>query len=181
MRASRFTDPTKAGLWLFESFEGWAESLTANEMEAVTEYKRSRYLQINDELRDGRVPDRAYSIDRAIDKATLPRAVIVFRALVDTGIINLLDYLIGETIEDEAYSSTSLMRDVAENFARGGTDRRDAVVAEIELPAGAHAAPVDLVAEFNEYELLVPRAAEFVVTEIIYTKPFPTLRARLIE
>jgi hypothetical protein len=168
-----------ARAWIVERFTEWAGSLSRGERAAIVAYKGTGYAQINEALRgevveddegDIDVDEAVDRLDEALARYALPEAVIVYRGVVSDELAAIFDTLAeGQTIEDDGYWSTSLLRLVAEKFlAEGGDDDDDEIkfVMEITLPAGAHAiyagAP-DLLHDLNEAEILLPRGSRFAI------------------
>lgn len=164
--------------WLRTTFTAWVDQLEAGERDAVRIYKGDGYEDINDYLRYAIDPDAAPDdidavigrIDGALRKACLPEPVIAYRAFESELLAVAIESggdLIGDEIDDEAFLSTSLLRDVCRGFLTGsGID----VLGRILIPGGAHVgafvgAP-DLVYDLHEVELLLPRQTVLRITAV---------------
>jgi hypothetical protein len=169
----RFESRGEADAWVAEHFGGWVEGLSSDERSALLEYKGVGYRDLNEELRGGDLSDwgrrQVAALDAAIGRAIVPEPLVAFRAVRDTGLSDEIDYLWGAEIPEPAYLSTALVVEMAESFfpeVEPG-DYADHVLLEITVPAGASAAPLDLVREMGETELLLPRGTRLRVEDIV--------------
>lgn len=164
-----------ARAWITERFAEWARSLSPGERSAIIAYKGTAYAEINGALRGGSTDDDDIveaidGLDEALSRYALPEAVVVYRGVVSDDLAAIFDTLTeGQTIEDDGYWSTSLLRSVAEKFLTDeAEDDEIKFVMEILLPAGTHAiyagAP-DLLHDLNEAEILLARGSRFIVRD----------------
>lgn len=141
-------------------FTAWFESLTVAELRALRTYQSSEtaYGFINGILRGhidpGRNPaaGRALSylphLDSAIAKGRTTEPLVVYRGLASAGLYAKL--MIGDTVQERGYLSTSFDREVALSFA-------SELLLEIEVPVGTPAALMGLLGRPGEAELLLAR------------------------
>lgn len=168
--AKRFTAGTAAQAWLEETFETWIESLSPAERKALRFYKGDGYREINQVLRYGGESDpdilqAIEDLDVALSRFQLPEPVIAYRGLGSQALFTQAEDLIGDTIEEPAYLSTSLLRSVAEGYLSARSEWR--VLEEILVPGGvavgAYVGAPDLVEPMEEHEFLLPRGTELAV------------------
>lgn len=166
----RFTGHADAMAWIEQHFAGWTQDLTVVEREALVDYKGVGYRKLNHALRAEDLSEaqaeQVRAIDLALARAPLPEAVVVYRAVVATGLGYALDYLEGAQITDDAFLSTTLIVAIAENFL-SDADEEDAVLAEITVTAGTPVGPLDLVQSASEAELLLPRQTQLRVQKVM--------------
>jgi len=164
--ARRFEERSSASAWLAETFGAWERSLTDAERGALSAYKLDDGEPLNEVLRrdldatDDQV-EMVRQLDRSLARFRLPEPVVVYRG---TGGVGLRSLTAGAEFIDFAYTSTSLLRIVAEEFVQAiGPERRE--VAEVVIPGGAlvaaYAGAPDLVTPLGELEILLPRASRF--------------------
>jgi hypothetical protein len=167
-----------ADAWGVQAFGEWWDSLTGEEKMALRSYQNMSYADINDYLRGGSM-HRAYSdadirglmasIDRALDKARLPRDVVAYRGIFSSGKIfgSTPEGLVGRTITDKGFLSTSLNRKVSrETFAGKGPD---AVTLRIKVPKGTRGGYLGSLGSrhaADERELLLSRGRKYRVTKV---------------
>ena len=136
-----------------QSGQQWSTGLSQAEYQAVRDYTGSHHLNINNVLR-GIESDfaagnesRAVLIHNALENSNIPCDCTVYRGASSRALgaySNLSDSeLIGLTIMDEGFMSTSLNR----NDAFGGD-----VQLEISVPAGTHGAYVGYLSNCGHYE-----------------------------
>lgn len=165
----RFDDRDSARAWLSSTFAPWEASLTAAEQEALSAYKLDAYEPLNEALRFGvdlgdEDEQLVRDLDTALSRFRLPEPVIVFRGFVDPAVQAAA---IGREFIDFGYFSTSLLRIVAEDII-GSESQDERVLAQVTVPGGAQigafvGAP-DLVRDFGELEILLPRESRFRIT-----------------
>jgi phage gp29-like protein len=141
--------------------------LSALQAGAVGWYKGEEgYARINSALRAGRpdaVREHIERLDQAIAASKAKADLVVYRGLSRRHVAGGdLESLVGATIADGAYASTSLNPRVARNF--GG--RGDSAIIEIRVPKGAPALYADRVKNFHENEVLLPRNAVLKVSKV---------------
>lgn len=157
-------------------YDAWHENLSSDEKRALAGYQNFLYSDVNATLR-GKAGDLSprtkqnvdYAIkhtDKAIGKGSVPSNVKVYRGFTDGNAILGGDPqgLVGSTIQDKAFVSTSLNKSVAVDFARKG---KSGMLMEIDVPAGTKAAYMQkLRPESIERELLLGRNSRFQVTGV---------------
>jgi hypothetical protein len=165
----RFEDRQAATAWLTRTFRPWLDSLTPAEREAIAAYKLDAFEPINESLRYGFAPSTEEqrliaSLDRALARFRLPEPVIVYRGFVS---YSVRQAAVGREIIDFGYFSTSLLRVVAEDIISSEPEE-ERLIAEVTIPGGAQigafvAAP-ELVRDYGEVEVLLPRESRFRIT-----------------
>jgi SPP1 gp7 family putative phage head morphogenesis protein len=140
----------------------WGRQLSRSELFAKSQrqslqyYQDTGYIEINEGLRGlGRLPPRVQGHVHQIDLGmrTLKEAVTTFRTLDRRGIFKNPAALVGQTIHDKGFISTSLLK---EGVILGG---RRLQTLKIHVPAGIRATYVDgaLGQSAAEVELLLDR------------------------
>jgi hypothetical protein len=155
------------------NFAGWKATLTPAERGAIATYQRTEgYRAVNRALRHGKGPldpgvgPTIQHLDAAMGRGRVADPVVVHRGIKDVkSAFGAEDpsHLVGGTIRDRGFVSTSLTANVADRFA--GHGERAARV-EIHLPAGHPAiAPPQATGRLgDEREILLPRDGRFRVT-----------------
>lgn len=169
MRA--FGKPGEALRWLRDMFADWEGSLSDEERAVAIRYKRDRVAagSLNAALRSGATlseQDRrtAVLLDAAIRKAQpLNSPTIVWRG-VQKAPAPWQRLQPGDFVRDPGFVSASMARHVAA-VGYGGASP-GGLLMEITLPAGIHAAPLELLQAEGEAELLLPRDSVFEVTGV---------------
>lgn len=134
--------------------------VSAKSSEILNDYKNGTEgsLALNSRLRDGMESNKAKSIEAAVNATSLSEAITVYRGADSSTFGD--SSLVGSTISDKAFVSTSLLEGVAAEFDSG-------VMMEIRLPKGAKALNMDRWQEgegmgsTKEYELLLQRNSTF--------------------
>jgi hypothetical protein len=158
-----------------QKWDKWAKGLSPTERNSMLDYqsnswdgRKTDYTQINGYLRgETKRPTKATKqavdgLDSSLDKSSVPEDTIVYRGLHPSVLGGKPESLIGKTIQDKGYVSTSLSRDVSKNFSND-------TIAEIRVPKGAKGGYMDSVNKPEgqpEYELLLPRNSEFRVVSV---------------
>ena len=138
----------------------WRAGSTAMALEM---YQEAGYETLNKSLRDGTsgVENEADRMDGAFvhHGETLESDRLVFRGGRDLFVGESDASIVGATIQDKAFVSTSTDRGAAEEFARGNH-----VLYEINLPRGSRVIDMDKAVkgkDFREHEILLRRGANF--------------------
>ncbi len=156
-------DSTEEALdYYIDHGESWVETLTQEERQAVSDYgynylsaESNGYLRGEpDKYQDYQldsIKEQIRKLDQAIEKGSIPDDIILYRGVgkdylgVD---FSNPEALIGTTVKEGGFMSSSGESEVAETYGRG-------VVLEMNVPKGTHAAYVDLVQstgdELREY------------------------------
>lgn len=145
---------------------------------AIMDYADSGYGPINDGLRrtrgnvselDGKRPDQVKELDAIFaDTSGIEKPIAVYRGMLDyKNIFNVSDgkELVGKTLTDQGFLSTSTERSVASNFAFGG----NAAVFTIHAPVGTQAVHVGKatnIAKKDEAEILFNRGSSLKITKV---------------
>jgi hypothetical protein len=168
-----------------EASERWRSNLNEAGRRGVERYARiggGEWRQMNDYLRNNRAGDA--EIDTAIEEldeafftsgAELPDDLTLHRGMRGEYTTQFYEAhqagnLVGTTIRNPGYSSTTMNQDRATDWAFSGSGnpvREKPVVLEIQAPAGTPAIfPGDLSAHgVNETEWVLPRGSEFEVVD----------------
>lgn len=174
--ADRHADALAAG-------KAQSARLSDSERSALRTYSGSDYDGINSTLRSrtggtpaeqaavvsaitGMPKARAEStlrgLDGAFKKAKLDADATVYRGIRDPSMFGADGPRVGTRFRDDAYTSTTLHRPVAESFARDG-----GAVLEVRLPKGSRAIYADSATRLSgdsEYEMIVDRGGSYRVT-----------------
>lgn len=154
------------------SFKSWESSLEIAESRAIANYAGPDYNAINGLLRhqmtenqvklwndstDMTVQDMIAKITSAIDRFELKDSIKVYRTC-EEDVLESLQTKIGTTFHDNGFASTTVVR---EKKASGN------IFMEIEVPSGRGVgAWISPMAQADEYEFLLQRGTDFVVTEV---------------
>lgn len=143
--------------------------LTENEKYSVEHYASDGFLDINKYLRGQKgyrareedIKKNVARLDSAIGKSTVPKCT-VYRGLENEEMFKNLSSLKGSVIEDKAFVSTSLNKNIGETYGSGS----GGITIEIRVPEGAKALDVaGLSPNKMEREILLPRGSKFNVIE----------------
>ena len=134
---------------------------------AVYEYTGSGYRSMNQSLRDhtplsSKQIDHVKRLEAAIDKSQkLKKDTVVWRGTRSTELRNKMSE-VGIIFQDDAISSLSLSRSVAEGFAGP-----DGALTQIIIPKGTPALHVELMTQNTiEFEVLLKRGMQFRVINV---------------
>lgn len=158
-----------------------ARSLSNTEQNAIFEYTTSRYQQINGNLRDGKKISKndqkiIESLDSAANKSTIPKGTELYRGTTAEALgihkdiqnmtANDVKQLIGQTIQDKAYTSTSRNKESAKNFAGRGSKVNGNVNLVITTKSNTKGIDVKNNSNFGgkEQEVILPRNAKLTIT-----------------
>lgn len=173
--------------------EKWKNSLTRQEVEALSNYTWKEYgdtsvanfEDINNYLRNGeiskvgktKIENAISNIDNAIDKYKLEKDLVLYRGIDTPTLIEqaigekkwtrnedaISGYLKNKTIENKAFTSTSLSQKEASNFGLGN----NSCILRINAPAGTKGAYIDTVSKISkEKEFLLARNINFKINRI---------------
>jgi len=164
----KFSNEKNADDWASSQASLNPTDLTDEQNEAMQQYKTDDYATLNDELRMGGYSEMRLNsdpdvymedvMDSVFVEAALPEPVIVYRGFSwhtfedDEDLTNAI-------ITDDAFVSTSMVRDIAEAHSLG-------VMMEIMLPKGAKAIWMDkwrVTGWDTESELLLNKGSKFKV------------------
>jgi hypothetical protein len=147
--------------------------LSKEEVDAVEQYTRSDdYADLNAYLRTGQTGNDYFDretrlLNSAIDKSELTEDVVVWRG-VSRADLRVTNEKFHELPVD-AFTSTSLSRDVANKFA--GDNLAEAVIYKIKLPKGTHAIDaMGISRKPEEREILLPPTGKFNIERVYYEK-----------
>lgn len=147
--------------------------LSKEEVDAVEQYTRSDdYADLNAYLRTGQTGNDYFDretrlLNSAIDKSELTEDVVVWRGVARAELRDLNIKL--DEIELDAFTSTSLSRDIANKFA--GRKLDEAVIYKIKLPKGTHAIDaMGISRKPEEREILLPPTGKFNIERVYYEK-----------
>lgn len=146
--------------------EGWQQSLSQKQVDAIKLYSKAKFADINSSLRRGTKPSKTIAnlisgIDQALSSASLSQSTVVYRGISDFTKLGLkADSLSGATFKDNGFLSTSLRPGVAEGIAGGG----NSAVLRITAPAGSPGASLSGISEVSlEREVLFARGGTITV------------------
>jgi hypothetical protein len=156
-------------------YKGWEKSLSKAEKNVVGKYQ-SESFAFNQKLRHpyeeydnewgSQATDKEYkALDSALAKSTVHQDTTVYRAISDPDALGDLNSLVGKTITDKGYASTSLSKKAAEDYG-------DGIICKINVPKGSHAAYISGVKDkegqdfTGNRELLLPRDAKYKITKV---------------
>ncbi|MBD0422986.1 hypothetical protein H0H10_28180 [Streptomyces sp. TRM S81-3] len=179
--ARSFADPDAAIAYGRDNWNQYVDELSPEARQALRDYTGeppytgapgyATYQEINGYLRGEpkygtpEVLNNIRQIDGALAGRPLPEDVMVVRG---TGVRHIdfddVDDLVGRTISDPGYSSTSLGNHPVPSF-----EGKDAVL-RLRVPEGTHATWVEKVSDFGvtERELLLGRGTSYKVTRAFY-------------
>lgn len=156
-------------------FREWESKLSEEESGALFHYAETDSVQINAILRNKKpdlqnipkdavrttdeIREAVRAIDRAITSATVPEDVTAYRVF-NNDLLKDYKKMVGFGFVDSGFVSTSILREDLEHIPRGD----DAMIAEIHVPKGSHAAYLGRMNELEEHELLLPRRSFFKIT-----------------
>lgn len=145
---------------------------TSAQNKAITDYTGSSYKPMNKYLRNGVETDdhnkaKIKNLTEAIDETSTQEAIVTYRGLgnsayqsfLQQGGVKSADSLIGATITDKGFVSTSFLKTTADSFSGSN------VVMEISVPKGAKALMPNGKSQFDgEAEVILQRGAKFKIT-----------------
>jgi hypothetical protein len=124
---------------------------------------------------DPPVSEQMRHLDSAIRKGRIPQDVVVWR-LMDSEVVTRIGRLLeGTVVRDLGYVDVTLYEDVARGYVRGDHP----VLAQITLPAGAHALAAFMLNDRDEGELLLPRGSWFRVLTAGWRDPTGLVRVEM--
>lgn len=106
---------------------------------------------------------------KAAEKGVLTEDVAVLRVVDDVKKIfgtDDLTSLVGKTIEEKGFVSTTIDKNVLGRFVTGPTAPKPSVVLKMELPKGTRAFPTDLIVDMGERELMLPPGLRFKIIKL---------------
>jgi len=169
LNAQEFDSRDSAHLWGEDRYGNWVEDLPDAQMRALQSYQN--VPAVNFPLRgledfEGDELKQVALMDEALGSSVLPDDVITWR-LVDQEAIGPLN--VGSVFRDDGYTSTSLAREVIDDFDPENWDMTQAVYRfKVYVPRGYNAAYIGEGFDefFNQEELLLKRGSRFRVRGI---------------
>ena len=201
-----YYDDDKRGLLAKKKSEysQWVKNLESGSLRVISDYSTDGYDDINKYWRKvgdwqnidaDKVKYQTDLIDKAISTFNLKDNITAYRGIDIDTVIQLfpsageLEDIVGQTFADQSFSSTSVVRSIAEKFAE--QNGVDGVLLELSIPKGkGRGAYLDAVSAFGEavigeeqaeYEFLLKRNAKFEIYEIDKNGPIPVLKGRWLE
>ncbi len=161
-----FDTDKEAKKWADDSYKKWGSDLSSSEKDALWRYQGSVHERINTGLRTGKrlgKVEKAFvkRLDAALENAVVRENVTVYRGFKHPDITKNWNRLVGKTVTDKGYASTTLYKDTAEYFRK----QSKGVMAEIRIPKGARAGWLGGVADASEGELLLARGTKYRIVE----------------
>lgn len=152
--------------------EKYAAKLSGDEKAALMSYTDTG-ADLNAALREGKADPKDHeAIDAALAKASFPRAAVVTRYIVVDKDADMTA-LIGKSIQDKAYLSTTLeseaYKPMIEDYVRGSGMENVAVIKlSIEVAKGSQAALLQGVDKnvYSSSEVLLPRDAKIGIRNV---------------
>lgn len=134
--------------------------LSAGQIDAYDEYRDMGYQSINGMLRGQRDPNPVLAgdvaaMDAAMDSSPLRSDIVAYRGVMDARSMfgdRLDSDLSGMQWREDAYTSTSVDRSIAERFAADAEDPQRAVVMRMLVPAGTGAVALSGVEAHGNYD-----------------------------
>ena len=175
----------------------WMNHLENGTRPVIADYCADAYDDINKYWRKigdwqhidaNRVKYQTNLIDKAIASFNLKDNIQTYRGVNLNTIIQMfpdageLSDLVGMTFSDKAFSSTSLIRSVAEKFA--SQNGQDGVLLQLFVPSGVgRGAYINQLSGFqnDEYEFLLKRNAKFEVLAVDTSGEMPVVKGRWLE
>lgn len=171
--------------------KGQHAQLSGSQTSDLLSYSGSPLFRaINSEIKTGKqlselsseLRPLAENIEAAVARSEMPRDSVIYRGVNGKRSLAAVENLKpGDVYVDHGFGSTSRERRVADRLAIHGTDpavqpTRPGVVMEISIPKGfpALAVPSNTYGKF-ETELLLPRGARYIVTDVSKTAGGPTV------
>lgn len=145
------------------------KTLTKNERKALRKYFVFGYSEINRFLvgeikQNTKLEEKIKNMDSAIAKYNLVDDVIVYRGTEREYYENLK---VDDIIEEKVYYSTSLSREIAEQFVIDRKNPSDGILVEIRVPKGSNVLYIGDNGSFEfEQEMLIGRNNKYKVLEI---------------
>jgi 2'-5' RNA ligase len=159
-----------------KQWASWTKNLSKQEKDAFKAYSSepfdelsTDFTQINNHLRGkDKNPSRGTRdaikrVDSGINKGSVPQDTTVFRGFPSSILGNDPSKLVGKTITDKAYTSSSMSERIANQFSKD-------LIAEIKIPKGSKGAFMDATLTKSdlqqlgrdpEHELVLPRNSKF--------------------
>jgi hypothetical protein len=158
--SSELTDKSAAARWGNANLVSARGKMSEAEKDAVVDYTSNAYVGINGNLRQkGKPTPEDLHRDRAMDRARVPRDLVLYRGV--NYCPPLMDMIKdqarseGRANTDLAYGSSSILREVGEQFSSSG---REAILFRMLAPKGTPGIWVDDISKFGgEVEVLNPR------------------------
>jgi hypothetical protein len=167
----RFYNAKRAADWTNKHFSEATKRMSPKDLKTVDVYAGGRFSNVNDGLRGTSKMDDVdkaivKGLDEAVAKSESPEEVMVFRGAQEVGFLGDPSNLVGKTLLEKGYTSTSLMEEVANGFAYSRGEQDDARF-EIKIPKGAKMLSVDSLLgdrSLSQHEMILPRGSRFKVT-----------------
>jgi len=143
--------------------------LTPEQFEAVDDYRDIFYTGVNGALRGGpsddEIQQRIDHLDAAMAASPLTSDIVTYRGVMNASHMfgdRLNGDLTGMEWDEQAFSSTSTDRNMADEFATGSSDTSRAVVMRVLVPAGTGGITLsdsdqEAVGYYPESEILLQR------------------------
>jgi hypothetical protein len=181
-----FKPATEKKFWEDQMAKGqeWKDSLTPPEYFGLQAYQSTAYISMNRSLRSGETgewSDAANNVQAVLRKAPkINESIIVYRGFRSTEVYGNAESMIGTVMTDKAFVSTTTNKKIVANFMALNPNKEPSdVMMEIVLPSGTRAAPMSVMKDKKESELLLQRDAEFKVvgvrTEMVKDKWSPAM------
>ena len=172
-----FSEQESAKAWISSQSGKWISSATERQKHALAFYTTG--YDINQTLREGRfstgpafIRKQIKAIDEVFSFAAIDEGVITYRGIESSRGRTISEYAVkGALLVDQAYVSTSLLKDVASRFSIG-VGGPSGILLKIKIPAGTPAIPLGAWGSPEEAEILLPRGSAFKVVGLGETYGF---------
>jgi hypothetical protein len=170
-----------ADAWGAPRYQEWWDSLNPDEQRALRMYQDMTHGSINHYLREGtahqpyteaQLQGMIKDLDRALARGRLGRDVTVYRGVYSARVVygTTPEGLVGRTIHDKGFHSTSLSRKIAQEDFAGR--HPEAVTFRIQVPKGSKGGYLGSLGSrdmVHEREFLLPRGQKYRVTKVTKT------------
>lgn len=168
-------DSISAEEWAKTQYADWRSNLSDSTVEALQMYSGVQYAPINEAYRGDwtqmtkGLKNNTKQMDAGIEQATLPSDLVVYRAIGESGLVDMVMQAGGElqsgmVLQDMGYMSTSMTSDT--DFLRNPTKK---YILRLTAVEGLHAAPLiygDLACVPGESEMLFGREHSIYVSKV---------------
>lgn len=172
-------------------YEKQQDKMLKAEKEAVLTYSTMEHKSINKALReaggdiskiaDEDIKETAKAIDSAVNKFQTQYKTIVYRGLY--GVKKISEWKVGDIIPEKSFTSTSIKKEVAEEFTKIGKNKEYRVVVKIDVPAKYNSVVMkydDLTTFDKQYELLLKKGTSLSVKSIEKQEDYWYITAEVI-
>lgn len=162
-----------------KTFGDWAANLDAGQKSAIQTYTGGAFSSINDGLRGHEsLDDDSKATIKGLDAAfksaaTTAGDVVVYRGGGLSALGSDPTKMVGKTILDKGFVSTTTAVGIANGFAGQGKEKQRVVRYDISLPGGTKALSADAALgadSLGQHELILKRGSKFKIESVTPTK-----------